>query len=602
MIEYRNDIDGLRAYAVIAVIIFHLGFLPNGYLGVDVFFVISGFLITSIIYKELSNDRFSIWKFYERRIRRIIPLLLFITTTAFCIGLILMLPDDLENLAQSVVASNFSANNILMLITSADYWATKNEYKPLMHTWSLGIEEQYYLIYPFLLLLVSKIRSQFIYHFLILTSIISILLFLLNGNAASRFYLLQYRFFELSVGGFFAIAFFGKKRSNTFTKYAFSLSAIGILACLLIPGLTNHFLIITTTILTVILLTTGGLISKKNIVSKYIFQNRIVVYIGKISFSLYLWHQLIFAFSRYAFFEQITFSNSLILVALTFILSILTYHFVENFFRNRKLLSTRKALTILSITFLLSTSSALYIYFIGGVYKDFDSIGLTPEDVKRQGYNLFSSADNIHIHYNEKVRKLDKSFSDINKRNVLVIGDSYARDVANIFLESQMDSAENEIRYFDINRAKYDENIIKRWKDADVIIFATNGFLSKDWVLDIGQVFGFKIDFQKIYVFGTKDYGYSNGIHYNRISSISDFSNYYANMRDGTIELEKMLQTEWKSSHISLISPIVNREGKIRIFDDNGKFISQDTIHLTRAGAIFYSRILRKQIEILSKV
>ena len=130
MIKYRNDIDGLRAYAVIAVIIFHLGFLPNGYLGVDVFFVISGFLITSIIYKELTNNSFSIWKFYERRIRRIIPLLLFITTTAFGFGLILMLPDDLENLAQSVVASNFSANNILMLITSADYWATKNEYKP----------------------------------------------------------------------------------------------------------------------------------------------------------------------------------------------------------------------------------------------------------------------------------------------------------------------------------------------------------------------------------------------------------------------------------------------------------------------------------------
>lgn len=367
MIKYRNDIDGLWAYAVIAVIIFHLGFLPNGYLGVDIFFVISGFLITSIIYKELTNNSFSIWKFYERRIRRIIPLLLFITTTAFLIGLFVMLPDDLENLAQSVVASNFSANNILMLITSADYWATKNEYKPLMHTWSLGIEEQYYLIYPFLLLLVSRIRSRFVFHFLILISLISIVFFLFYGNPASRFYLLQYRFFELSIGGFFAIAFFGKTLFNPFIKYVFSLSALGILVCLLTPGLSNQFLIISTTILTVILLTTGGLVSEKNFISKYVFQNPIAVYIGKISFSLYLWHQLIFAFSRYAYYEKITISNSLMLVSLTFLLSIFTYHFIENPFRNRKLFSTKKVLTILNITFLLSTSSALFIYFIGGV-------------------------------------------------------------------------------------------------------------------------------------------------------------------------------------------------------------------------------------------
>lgn len=601
MIKYRNDIDGLRAYAVIAVILFHLGFLPNGYLGVDIFFVISGFLITSIIYKELTNNSFSIWKFYERRIRRIIPLLLFITTTAFLIGLFVMLPDDLENLAQSVVASNFSANNILMLITSADYWATKNEYKPLMHTWSLGIEEQYYLIYPFLLLIVSKVRSRLVFHFLILTSLISIILFLFYGNPASRFYLLQYRFFELSIGGFFAIAFFGKSISSPFNKYAFGLSALGILVCLFTPNLSNQFLIIATTILTVVLLTTGGLISEKNFISKTVFQNPILVYIGKISFSLYLWHQLIFAFSRYAIYEKITLSNSIILVILTFALSIFTYHFIENPFRNRKRFSTKKVLTILSITFLLSTSSALYIYFIGGVYKDFDAIGLTTEDVKNQGYNLFSSTDNVHIHYNEKVRKLDKPFNNLDKRNILVIGNSYGRDVANIFLESSMNS-ENELRYFDINRAKKDENIIERWEDADVIIFAANGFLGKEWIMDIGQVFGFTVDLQKVYVFGTKDYGYSNGIHYNRMSSISDFSNYYANMRDGSLEDEKLLQTEWGSNYISLIRPIIDKEGKIRIFDDNGKFISQDTVHLTKAGAIFYSRILRKKIEMLIKV
>ncbi|MGV4462924.1 acyltransferase family protein [Ornithobacterium rhinotracheale] len=137
--KYRIDIDGLRALAVISVIAFHFGFLPNGYLGVDIFFVISGFLITSIAYNEVQNDKFSVAKFYERRIRRIIPLLLVVTTISLFLGMLLMLPGDLENLAQAAVASNLSANNILMMITSSDYWNVTNEYKPLMHTWSLGI-------------------------------------------------------------------------------------------------------------------------------------------------------------------------------------------------------------------------------------------------------------------------------------------------------------------------------------------------------------------------------------------------------------------------------------------------------------------------------
>ena len=158
--KYRTDIDGLRAIAVISVILFHLKYISNGYLGVDVFFVISGYLITSIIYKEVESNSFSILKFYEKRIRRIIPLVLFTSFVAFILGLFFMLPDDLENLSQAVFASNFSVNNILMRITSSDYWAIKNDYKPLMHTWSLGIEEQFYLFYPFIFFFLKGKKSS----------------------------------------------------------------------------------------------------------------------------------------------------------------------------------------------------------------------------------------------------------------------------------------------------------------------------------------------------------------------------------------------------------------------------------------------------------
>ena len=138
--NYRKDIDGLRAYAVLAVVIFHFGFLPNGFLGVDVFFVISGYLITGTIYKKLLNNKFSIKEFYIRRTKRIIPLVSFICLISLILGVIVMLPDDLENLAQSIVATNFFNNNTLQVLTTKNYWDVVNEFKPLMHTWSLALK------------------------------------------------------------------------------------------------------------------------------------------------------------------------------------------------------------------------------------------------------------------------------------------------------------------------------------------------------------------------------------------------------------------------------------------------------------------------------
>lgn len=146
--KYRHDIDGLRAIAVLAVIFFHFGVLPAGYLGVDVFFVISGFLITGIVVNQIDAGKFTILGFYLRRTRRIIPLSLFVGMVALFVGMLCMLPDDLENLSQSVIATNLFGNNVLQAVTTKNYWDVVNEFKPLMHTWSLGVEEQYYLFYP----------------------------------------------------------------------------------------------------------------------------------------------------------------------------------------------------------------------------------------------------------------------------------------------------------------------------------------------------------------------------------------------------------------------------------------------------------------------
>jgi peptidoglycan/LPS O-acetylase OafA/YrhL len=186
---YRHDIDGLRAIAVLAVICFHFGFLPNGFLGVDIFFVISGFLITGIICNELAEARFSMVGFYLRRTRRIIPLAVFISAVTLFIGALTMLPDDMENMAQSVIASNFFANNILQAITTKDYWDVVNEYKPLMHTWSLGLEEQYYLLYPPLLWMLGSRRSKWLLPILVALALASVLLLFLPFEDYIKFWL-----------------------------------------------------------------------------------------------------------------------------------------------------------------------------------------------------------------------------------------------------------------------------------------------------------------------------------------------------------------------------------------------------------------------------
>jgi hypothetical protein len=466
-----------------------------------------------------------------------------------------------------------------------------------MHTWSLGIEEQYYLIYPFILLLLSKINLKLVNYFLLIITLASIFLFTCYGNTASRFYLLHFRFFELSIGGFFAILLYNTMSIHRYYKYLFYGAFISLLLLLFIPYGNNQIKVMLTTLFTICILVLGRYYYQEDKISKYVLQNKLVIYLGKISFSLYLWHQLIFAFFRYVFFESIGLLESLLLIFLTVLLSAITYHFIENPFRNKNLISSKNVYWILSIVFLISTSSAIYIYLIGGVYKDFPSVGITKNDVERSGYNFFSSTENIHIKYNEDARKLDVDFQYNTKPKILVIGNSYGRDVVNIFSESSI-ANEIDLIYFDINKVKTDQDIIQRWQQADLIVFAAKNVLKKDWVKEVASLNGLGVDFDKIICFGTKDFGYSNGIHYNNISTIKDFTQYYVNMRKGIIKLELELKKEWNTNYVSLIEPVANDSGQIRIFNKDGKFLSQDTLHLTKAGAVFYATILNTKLKL----
>ena len=596
--KYRTDIDGLRALAVVSVILFHLGFLPNGYLGVDVFFVISGYLITSIVYRESEQDKFSITHFYMRRIRRIIPLVLFISAVAFVLGLWLMLPDDFENLCQAIVASNVSANNVLMYITSSDYWAVKNDYKPLMHTWSLGIEEQFYLLYPFLFYFFKGSRVHRVKYILVALTALSLGAFLLQDNVAAKFYFIQYRFFELAIGGLGAILFRDAVVKNYQTGRVLLYVLLALVAVILYFPIiaSNDARVLLTTLLTVGLLIVGKEYFDKDPLYLRLMSNPTARYIGMISYSLYMWHQLIFAFARYAFLDEITPAWAVVLCALTFVLSIATYYGIENTFRQRRVMATRTVLISTAAAFVVTTFGAFYVYTLGGVVRDYPVLGLTRAEVAKEQKFLSGAGGGIHIRYNERVRELDRGFDDLSKINTLVVGNSFGRDAANILLESRV-ADELEVRYFEIGRALDDDSLAIRMQQADKIFIGAQGALGKDWFTELEQRYNFQIDRDKIWVIGTKDFGFSSGIHYNRIDAGTDFTTYRTHMEDHATVRNDALKAEWQDRYIDLIDLLGDGHGDILVFTPEGKLISQDTEHLTKFGARYIARRLDDRLE-----
>ncbi len=594
---YRTDIDGIRAIAVLSVILFHLGYMENGYLGVDVFFVISGYLITGIIYREITENRFSIKNFYERRIRRIIPLLLFITIVAFLLGLWLMLPDDLENLSQSVFASDLSLNNILMYITSKDYWAVKNAYKPLIHTWSLSVEEQYYLLYPFMFFILKKKNKQYFLPLLFLLSLLSLFAFILKDNPSEKFYFIQYRFFELATGGI-AVVYFKDKIWQGHSNSRFLLYSLIILLILILffPILeSNDLKVILITIITALILIFGNSHFLSDKIYKGLLSNKMITGLGKISFSLYMWHQLVFAFARYTWFEVLTPWISLSLFVLILFLSILTYYFIETPFRNRTTFSFRKVLIILSVAFFFIVPSSLYVYMIGGIVRDVPELGLTFQPLPHT-LNFFSGRDNVNIHYNAKVRAYDRPFSDSGKTKVLVIGDSFGRDFVNILLESNLPPT-LEIRYFDIQRIRSDPAIAGRIDNADYLFFSIRNGIDKNFLSTIGQTFHFRSDHKKILVVGPKDFGYSNGISYHKIrTSHLDCSSYRTKIEKEVLRRNHELHMLWGEKYIDLVTLVTDPQGNVLVFTPNCKYISQDTDHLTQYGAIFFAALLHDRL------
>jgi len=342
---YRPDIDGLRALAVLAVLMYHAGFgvFSGGYVGVDIFFVISGYLITTIISREIAGNTFSISTFYERRFRRILPAAFTMVAVCLLAACFLLNPRDYDDLARSAVANNLFVSNVYFYLQSG-YFDGPARLKPLLHTWTLSVEEQYYILFPLLLLFIAKFGRKKYLHFLVPMLVLSFgaSVIGMDIDRSAVFYLLPTRAWELLIGSLLAIAALPGIRSSILRNV---ISGSGLLLMIYsifsftsetpFPG--GYAAIPVLGAAMVIYAGSSG----TTLVSR-LLSIRPVVFTGLISYSLYLWHWPLLVYARIFKVVDLTVAERTLLLVATFAVAVLSWRLIETPFRKKRLLPGKR--------------------------------------------------------------------------------------------------------------------------------------------------------------------------------------------------------------------------------------------------------------------
>ena len=379
ILNYRPEIDGLRAIAVVSVVLYHAqikifgkNWFEGGLIGVDIFFVISGYLITRIILTELTEtNKFSLIKFYEKRARRILPMLFLVIAASIPFAWQKLLPIDLIDFAKSALTAIGFCSNFFFYYSTTEYGADSSLLKPLLHTWSLGVEEQFYIVFPILILLIWKFAKASL-----LTSIVTMLLMsilfadVMEGIYSElNFFLPFSRFWELLVGSI--LAFFELKYRRI--KNLLLMQNLPILGLFLIlhgilsfDSNTPHPSFYTLMPIVGVALIIG-FSSTNDFVGK-LLSSKPIVGVGLISYSFYLWHFPIFAFNRLGSSNPSTY-DKLEWIILAFVLSIVSYHFIEKPFRNRNFIKNKLFFSFVIIA-LLALAFVNYNFVSNEGYKD----------------------------------------------------------------------------------------------------------------------------------------------------------------------------------------------------------------------------------------
>ena len=429
--QYRPEIDTLRALAVIAVIIYHakiylFGSLifPGGFLGVDIFFIISGYLITSIILKELiEKESFSFKSFYKKRVRRILPALLFVMLVSIPFSWIYLFPTDLVNFSKSILYSLGFGSNFYFHFSGLEYGSPEGLLKPFLHTWSLSVEEQYYILFPIGLVTVFKYFRKHLIYFLLICFAISLLLadWGSKNYISSTFYFLHTRIWELICGSL--VAYFEIKKGHR-GKNKVLCHILPVLGLILVIFSFIYFdseifhpsfyTLVPAIGVTLILWFTN----KDNIISR-ILSYKIFVKIGLISYSLYLWHYPIFSFANHIeIFSDNNFGKS-ILIIITFILSTATYNFIEQ--PARKANSSKMVFSTLIISTLIIVTYSTVVITMDGFFNR-----VKVKNYQKKHTFLYLTQDN------EVCFSRTKNFCNFgsHEKQIILLGDSHLGTLA----------------------------------------------------------------------------------------------------------------------------------------------------------------------------
>ncbi len=602
--EHRKDLDVLKGFAIIAVVFYHLGILKSGYLGVDLFLVINGFLIIPSVCRHVSDGDFSYWQFLKKRVIRILPLIVIATFCCLVWGFYPMLPDDYENLSEYVIASNVLSGNIMSAISSSNYWAAFNEYRPLMHMWYVGVIIEFYVTFPLIVMLANRCKrlvvsgvsdfngggqnfdnQTFTNVLLLILFIVSLSLYLIPGISGHKFYHVQFRYFELVAGGLVGV---NLKRLNynnaiisTITNillilticislFTFDVHNIGGVQTvigasntpreLLLP---NNVLVILTVILSCLVIAQENDASPIN---RFLFKDNTMALVGKMSFSIFVWHQIVIAFYRYSFSSKITLFSLLCYLTFVFVLSWITYYFVE-----QKIKPSNKAFIITLASDVVVCLIAGLIYLNAGVVRDVPEIDAYVHNAKR----------GMHIAYCDRIYSYDQDFPKNDKPNILVIGNSFSRDMGNVILESTIKDSIN-FSYISQINPSYTERIAQADK---IFIF---GPRSK-----VPEYLWENLKNKNVEVWGisTKSFGVSNGAIYWNHNKPWYFDQTVP-VNETVLEINRNWKQEWGEYFVDMMQLAMVGKDQVRVFSPEHKFISPDCDHLVRGGAQYYASVL----------
>jgi peptidoglycan/LPS O-acetylase OafA/YrhL len=613
-VKYRPEIDGLRAIAVVPVILFHAavpGF-SGGFVGVDIFFVISGFLITTIIVADMEGrSGFSILRFYEHRARRILPALFAMLAASSVVAYFLLLPSELSEYGKNLVGASLFFSNITHMFQGG-YFGGQVDLKPLLHTWSLSVEEQFYVFYPLLVMLFLRVFGHFgLIVFIGIAILASLALADWFGLRYPdyNFYLLPTRAWELGIGAFCAL--YLVHHSPPDRSWHGPIAALGLFMLgyavfwldetVQFPGRWALVPVVGTSL--ILLFASAGTLVHR------VLSLRPLVGIGLISYSAYLWHQPLLAFARLSLEAELSSLTATLLIGATFGLAYASWRWVEKPFRARSRIG-RTAIFGLSVAG-ISVFSALAAVFVqtNGFLTSYQAFQQTFLD--QQGAHAY-----VVGRYNSEIQ--NQPFNDNGRPRLLIIGDSFSQDFYNIIRETkEFDDfqisgiyipAKCQLYLGEENAASFQEIYNRAYcavdgnslsakhvsfaKNADVIIFAASW---QDWAAqrfpETLGAFSFRAD-QRVFVVGTKSFGKMDfrGWLNRPQPSLAGIRN-LPNERSFTANetLKRLLPA---SMFIDLWPLNCEAPRSCAPFTSTGELMSADGSHLTPAGASYLGRLI----------